>query len=168
LTYLCRSGLKREGKLIIARAGDPKRTASADIAPERDPDNFISIQDIVRYAKHFGKKTANNQQPKQRAGISFFFVFFCLFTPFGEFFQGAFYLLVDEVAYAQEGQVHLFYRILQFLLNVFPHFHIIVFFAQRFESPSRRVSRELILRREAEMLLFVYEIFNLGARRKSF
>jgi hypothetical protein len=74
-------------------------------------------------------------------GLASFFVFFSLFAPFGEFFQGVFYLLVDEVAYAQEEQVHLFYRVLQFLLNVFPHFHILVFFAQRFESPPRRVSK---------------------------
>jgi len=54
LTYLCRSELKREGKLIIARAGDPKWASSADIAPERDLDNFISIQDsIIRVTIEF-------------------------------------------------------------------------------------------------------------------
>lgn len=55
------AGLKVKENSKLLAWETQKRISSTDIAPERHPDNFISIQDIILDAKYFGKKTVNNQ-----------------------------------------------------------------------------------------------------------
>ena len=44
------------GVAFGSEPGDSNWNPNADIAPENGPDNFISMQDVVLWAIHFGKK----------------------------------------------------------------------------------------------------------------